>query len=318
MSTQHTHHGHSVDDAALDPPRLEEVADGAFAYVQPDGTWFINNTGFVAADDGVIAIDTCATERRTRAFLDTIGTVTSAPMRLLVNTHHHGDHTHGNHLTHPAAIVGHERCRELMLAWGISHLEGVFEQPEWGNLELAPPMVTFDDRLDLWAGDTKIELHYIGTPAHTTNDIVAWLPTQRVLYAGDLVFNGGTPFVVMGSVAGALESIERLRAFDASVIVPGHGPVCDPAALDRLARYYRFVQDTAAEAERAGVSPLDAARDLDLGEFAELTDPERIVGNLHRALYELRGGERGGPMDIVAAIGDMVTYNGGKPLRCVA
>ena len=306
------------DHVDLGPPRVEEVAAGVFAYVQPDGSWWINNTGFLVADDGVIAIDTCSTERRTRAFLDALRGVSDAPIRLLVNTHHHGDHTHGNYLTHPAAIVAHERCRELILQTGIVHFPGVWEDVDWGELEVAPPIVTFDERLTVWSGDTEVQLRYIGTPAHTTNDIVAWLPEQRVLFAGDLVFNGGTPFVLMGSLAGALESVERLRGFDAEVIVPGHGGVCDPSVLDGLERYYRFVDHLAAEAERAEVGALEAAREADLGEFAELTDSERLAGNLHRALAERGGARRGEPIDLVSAIGDMIQYNDGRPMRCLA
>ncbi len=302
----------------LGPPRLEEIDRGVFAYIQPDGTWWINNTGFVTGTDGVIAVDSCATERRTRAFLDAVAGVSSQPIRVLVNTHHHGDHTHGNYLTHPATIVGHTRCREMVIETGIGHYDGVFDSPDWGHLELAPPMLTFDEHIDVWADDTKLELHYIGTPAHTTNDVVAWLPQRKVLFAGDLVFNGGTPFVVMGSVEGSLEALARLRRFEPDVIVPGHGPVCGVEALDVLERYFRFVLDLAAEIDAAEVTPLDAARDTDLGEFADLTDAERLVGNLHRALFERRGGERGGRIDLVAAIIDMITYNGGRPLRCLA
>jgi cyclase len=315
-----SHRGHGHDHAGeLDPPRVEEVADHVFAYIQPDGTWWINNTGFIVGD-GVVAIDTCATERRTRRFLEHIRAVTPDPLRVVVNTHHHGDHTHGNFLTHPAAIIGHDRCREMVIASGITHYEGVFgdPSPDWGDLELAPPMITFDDHLHVHAGDIGIELSYIGTPAHTTNDIVAWLPEQRTLFAGDLVFNGGTPFVLMGSVAGSLAAIERLRQFDADVIVPGHGPVCDPSVLDGLAAYYRFVQSVAADAYRSDVSALDAARETDLGQFAELSDSERIVGNLHRAIFEVGGGEPGARIDLVVAIGDMIAYNGGRPLRCLA
>lgn len=313
-----THHGHY--DHILDPPRLEEVADHVFAYVQPDGTWWINNTGFIVGDDGVVAIDTCATEARTRRFLEHMGSVTEEPLRLLVNTHHHGDHTHGNYLTYPAVIVGHDRCREAMIASGIHRYEGIFGDPEpdWGELELAPPMLTFSDQLHVHTGEIGIELQYIGTPAHTTNDIVAWLPEQRTIFTGDLVFNEGTPFVLMGSVTGALEAITRLRRFDAEVIVPGHGPVCDTSVLDRLVSYYEFVQRVAADAHSSGVTPLEAALATDLGEFAELTDAERIVGNLHRAMFEIRGAEPGAPMDLGAAIGDMITYNGGRPLRCLA
>lgn len=289
-----------------------------FAYIQPDGTWWINNTAFLAAPDGVIAIDTCATERRTRAFLETVASVSSQPIRLVVNTHHHGDHTHGNYLTHPATIVGHTRCREAMLATGISHYDGVFEHVDWGDLKLTPPMVTFNDHIDVYAGDTKIELHYIGTPAHTTNDIVGWLPERRILFSGDLVFNGGTPFMLMGSVRGSLDALARVREFGAEVIVPGHGPVCDATIIDQLVGYSEFVLDLAAQADDAGIGPLEAARESDLGAFTELSDPERIVGNLHRAMFEMHGAERGETMDVAAAIGDMIEYNGGRPLRCLA
>ena len=311
-------HDHEGDRAALPPPRLEQVTPGVFAFVQPDGTWWINNTGFVAGRSGVVAIDTCSTERRTRAFADAIRSVSDAPVRALVNTHHHGDHTHGNYLFRPAAVLGHTRCREQVLASGHpTSFGGVFAPVDFGHLEIEPPFVTFADRLDVHVDDLLIELHYIGTPAHTTNDVVAWIPERKILFAGDLVFNGGTPFVVMGSVSGSLDSLDRLSAFGAEIVVPGHGDVCGPDILDGLRRYLDFVQRTAAEAKAAGLSPLEAARLVDLGPFAALTDAERIVGNLHRAYAELDGAAPGAPIDIMSAITDMVTFNGG-PLRCLA
>ncbi len=310
------HHGH--DHGPVDPPHLEEVSEDVYAYVQPDGTWWINNTGFLVGPKGVTAIDTCSTERRTKAFLETVAGVTANPIQVVVNTHHHGDHTHGNYLTHPATIIGHEKCRDLVLESGLPSFPGVFDGPDWGHIEIAAPFVTFDDHLTVWTGDLETQLHYIGTPAHTTNDIVAYLPERKVLFSGDVVFNGGTPFVLMGSVSGSLAAMDRIRSFDADVIVPGHGPVCTKAVIDQIVRYYEFLQATAVAAKAAGVGALEAARETDLGEFAELSDSERIVGNLHRALYELDGNEPGGPMNIVAAIGDMIAYNGGKPLRCLA
>jgi cyclase len=78
------------------------------------------------------------------------------------------------------------------------------------------------------------------------------------------------------------------------------------------------VLDVAAQARAAGVSPLDAARDTDLGRFAGGADAERIVGNLHRACAELGGAPHGAPIDIAAALGDMVSNNGGAPLSCLA
>jgi cyclase len=312
-------HGHPAhDDRALPPPRVEEVADNVFAYLQPDGTWWINNTGFVVGASMVLSIDTCATERRTREYLRAVSEHGGRPPRVLVNTHHHGDHTHGNSLLGEATVVGHRRCREEILGGPFLPAEGLFEPVEWGDIAPAPPFITFEERLDLFVGDLAVELHHVGTAAHTTNDVVAWLPERRVLFAGDLVFNGGTPFFVMGSLAGSLVALDYLVELGAEVVVPGHGPPCGPEVFDTVGAYLRFVQELAAEAHASGQGPLEAARQIDLGPFAELTDPERLAGNLHRAYAECAGARPGAPIDLVAAFTDMIALNGGRPLRCLA
>jgi cyclase len=307
-------HGH----AELPPPALQEVSAGVFAYVQLDGSWGLNNTGFIVAGDSVLAIDTCFTERRSRWFKEAIErTAPGKPVKTLVNTHHHGDHTHGNWVFGPnVTIVGHERCRDEVIAAG-HFTTALFPGVEWGEIRIAPPNLTFSDRLTLWADELRIELIYMGV-AHTTNDIVAWLPDRGVLYTGDLVFNGGTPFVMMGSVAGSLEALARLKELGAKTLVPGHGPVCGPEAIEANEEYLRFVQDTARRGLEAGLSPLEAARETDLGRFADLLDRERLVGNLHRAYAELSGGERGAPLPLPAVVADMVAYNDGQMPRCLA
>ncbi|WP_026404759.1 MBL fold metallo-hydrolase [Actinomadura rifamycini] len=299
--------------------RLEEVSDGIFAYVQPDGTWWINNTGFLVGSRGVTSVDACSTERRTRAYLDAIASVTPRPVRTLVNTHHHGDHTFGNHLFAGATVVGHERTRDGVLAWGKPFDEPFWTKVDWGDVELEPPFLTYTDGVTLWADDLRCEVRHVGTAAHTTNDSIVWIPERRVLFCGDLLFNGGTPFVLQGSVAGLAEVLETVVApLDAATIVPGHGPVAGPELIGDVLGYLRFLQGVAAEAKPAGLSPLEAARETDLGPYADLTDPERIVGNLYRAYAELDGVEPGGDIDAVSALTDMVAYNGGRPLTCSA
>jgi cyclase len=159
----------------------------------------------------------------------------------------------------------------------------------------------------------------VGTPAHTTNDSIIHIPERSVVFAGDLLFNGGTPFALMGSVAGWIEVLETvLRPLGARTLVPGHGPVCGPEVIDDMLAYLRFVQEVARRAKAEGLTPLQAARAADLGDFKDLLDAERIVGNLHRAFLELDGAERGTPVDLVQALRDMVAYNGGRPLTCHA
>ncbi|TVL91649.1 MBL fold metallo-hydrolase [Streptomyces sp. SAJ15] len=310
----------SAHDISLPgPPRVEEVSEDVYAYVQPDGTWWINNTGFLVGRRGVISVDACSTERRTRAYLDAIKTVTPQPVRTLVNTHHHGDHTFGNHLFHGATVVGHEGVREGIRAWGPPRSAPFWTDVEWGDFEPEPPFLTYTEGVTLWVDDLRCEVRHVGTAAHTTNDSIVWIPERRVLFAGDLLFNGGTPFLVQGSIAGAVDVLENVLApLGAETIVAGHGPVAGPELIDDVLGYLRFVQDTARRGREAGLSPLDTARETDLGRYAGLADKERIVGNLHRAYAELDGAAPGATIDAVAALADMVTYNGGRPLSCHA
>lgn len=296
-----------------------EVSEGVYAYVQPDGSWYLNNAGFLTGPRGVISIDASSTRRRTQAYLDAIAKVSARPVRTLVNTHHHGDHTFGNCLFSGATIVAHERCREEVLAFGPPANTGIWTDVEWGDLPVEAPFLTYDSGVTLWSGDLRCEVSYVGTPAHTTNDSIIYIPERSVLFAGDLLFNGGTPFLVLGSIAGSIEVLEQvIRPLGATTIVPGHGPVCGEAVIDDMLGYLRFIADLARAGTSAGLSPLDTARQADLGGYADLTDAERVVGNLYRAYQELDGGARGAPINAGAALRDMVTYNGGKPLTCHA
>jgi len=301
-------------------PEVAEVSPGVYAYIQPDGTWWINNTGFLVGPQGVISIDTCSTERRTRAYARAIAGVSATPVRAVVNTHHHGDHTFGNCLFPAAAIIGHEQARAEAIAFGPPRELPFWDGPQWGDLRLDPPFITFSDRLALHAGDLRAEVRHVGVAAHTTNDSIVWIPERSVLFCGDLVFNGGTPFVLMGSVAGTITVLEQvIMPLGARTVVPGHGPVFDGTGpIESTVAYLRFVQETAATGRAAGLTPLDAARQADLGDFAAWPDAERIAGNLHRAYAELDGVPPGGPIDIVAALADMVAWNGGRPLTCLA
>ena len=297
------------------PPETIAVSDGVYAYIQPDGTWWINNTGFLTGPQGVISIDACSTRRRTEAYQRAIAAVTPAPVRAVVNTHHHGDHTFGNCLFPAAAIIAQERARAEAIAFGPPRELPFWDGPDWGELTLEPPFITFTDRLALHAGDLRAEVRHAGTPAHTTNDSIVWIPERSVLFSGDLIFNGGTPFLMMGSVAGAIEVLEQ-------VIAPARRP--DDRARAR-AGFRRHRADRAhpglpavrathrGGGRAAGLTPLRAATETDLGPYAAWPDAERIVGNLHRAYAELDGAPPGAPIDVVAALAEMVTGTAASP-----
>lgn len=300
------------------PARVTEVSENIYAYVQPDGSWWINNTGFLIGRRGVVSVDACSTERRTRDFLGTIAGLTDQPVRTLINTHHHGDHTFGNYLFAGATIVAHDRARQAMLDWGRPRSAPIWTDVDWGHIELELPFLTYEDEVRVYVDELPCHVRHVGTPAHTTNDSIVWVPERRLLFSGDVLFNGGTPFLLQGSLSGALLALQTIRALDPLTIVPGHGEVCGVEVIDQVERYLRFLQALALDGHQAELSPLEVARGADLGEFADWLDSERIVGNLHRAYAELDGHEPGASLDFAVALNDMVAYNGGQPLTCYA
>ncbi|WP_171168709.1 MBL fold metallo-hydrolase [Streptomyces sp. I05A-00742] len=291
-----------------------EVADGVHAYLQPDGGWCLNNAGFVVGSGAVTVIDTAASEARAHALREAVAAVTPTPVRTVVNTHSHGDHTFGNFVFPEAEVLSHDIGRVEVIEAGLT-LQGLWPDADWGEVTLRPPTATFTDRLTLHRGDTRLELLHLG-PAHTVNDVVVWLPAERVLFAGDIAMSGVTPFVLMGSVSGSLAVLEELAGLGARTVVCGHGPLAGPEVLEDNARYLRWLQETAAGARRAGLTPLEAAREADLGEFAGLIDAERLLGNLHRAYAEDAGAAPGARLDVVAVFEEMVTFNGGRLPAC--
>jgi cyclase len=309
----------STDRPGAVDGQLIEVGDGVYGYLQPDGSWWINNAGLVDRAGVALSVDACATERRTRSYLDAIAKRTSAPVRTLVNTHHHSDHTFGNYLFADATVVAHEQTRAEIMRSGGPTPQRFWTEIDFGHIEVSPPTITFRDAVTVWVGDLECRVLSVGTAAHTRTDVVVWIESEGVLFAGDLLFSGVTPFHVGGSIRGALGVLRDVLApLNARVIVPGHGGVADSSVIERCAGYLEWIQRIAVDGRSAGLTPLELARNVDLGEFAEWSDPERVVGNLHRAYAELAGAEPGDQIDVGAAMSDMVTYNGGRPLTCRA
>jgi cyclase len=297
-------------------PYLTELSPGVFAYIQPYGGWCLSNSGVLAGERDAVVVDTGATVSRALALKEAVTTVNRSERVTIVNTHHHGDHFFGNCVFGTdAAIIAHHLAREEMADAGLG-LKRLWPDVDWGEVVLRLPTMTFTDRLTIRSGGLTAELIHVG-PAHTTNDVVVWLPGPRVLFAGDVVFNRVTPFTLMGSVAGSLAALNRVRALGAEVIVPGHGAVGGPELLDENAAYLTWVTDLAAAGFGAGLSPLALARKTDLGQYAALIDSERIVGNLIRAYCELRGEPLGAALDVIAGFQQMVEYHGGLP-TCLA
>ena len=169
--------------------------------------------------------------------------------------------------------------RFVQQAFGAFQFEGI---------RLTPPTRTFEGQLALEVGAKRVELHEVG-PAHTKGDVLVHLPAEGVVWSGDILFVEGTPIVWAGPVRNWQAACDRILAMDAALIVPGHGPITDRRGVVAVKAYLDFVEREARARFEAGLDAWSAARDIELGEFADWRDSERLAVNVD-SLYREWGG----------------------------
>ena len=283
---------------------LAEIGDGIWAYLQPDGGWGWSNAGLVAGEGRSLLVDTLFDLPLTRAMLDSMDAITATrPIRTLVNTHANGDHCYGNQLVDGAEIVATEGCLEefsevpaevleTMTAMDYGdpvvndYMRAAFGSFDFSGIVATPPTRVFSGRLDLTVGGRDVALIDVG-PAHTKGDLLVHVPDARTVFTGDILFVYGTPIVWSGPVDNWVRACDLIVELDADVIVPGHGPVTDERGPAMVRDYLTFVQQEATERRNAGMTAAEAARDIDLGEFGEWTDSERLAVNVHAVYVDL-------------------------------
>ncbi|WP_349636821.1 MBL fold metallo-hydrolase [Streptomyces sp. 549] len=241
------------------------VAGGVYAYEQPPGGWCVSNAGLVVGDGAAVGgdhpngpagvlVDTAATEARARRLRQEVERICPGGPAFVVNTHFHGDHTFGHAQFTPRAQVVAAAGRRAEAAEAGLGLRGLWpDAARGGDTQLTLPAVTFRDRLTLHTGGLRVELLDLG-PAHTANDTVVWVPDRRVVFNGDLVWPGVTPYLLMGSVTGSLRALDRPRELGCETVVPGHGPVAGPELLDQTESYLRWIERLAEEGHRSGLT----------------------------------------------------------------
>lgn len=288
---------------------VHDLGNGVFGYVQPDGTWGWSNAGLVTSRGETLLVDTLMSVPLTRDMLDAFAKVPGGDaIDMVVNTHANPDHFFGNGLVADAQIIATRTTAEEMADFNPKMLAGLRDNyqamGESGEFlfetmgrkfdfsgvdELTLPNRTFDDRLSLQVGDKAVELIDLG-PAHTGSDTIAWLPGERVVFTGDLLFNEGHPIMWAGPVENWIAACRFIEELDPEVVVPGHGPITDVAAIRNMAAYFEYVRDEARLRWQAGLDFEEAARDINMTEYRGWSDPERIVANVF-SLYKQWGAQ---------------------------
>lgn len=280
---------------------IVKVSPGAIAFVRPDEG---ANVGLIRTADGIVVVDTTSCAPDMQELLDAAG-VLASEARLVINTHFHGDHTWGNQLF-DCPILAHRLCREKMAAnltgpWTTEAInESIAERektdPDWAreireklaDLHITLPTEVFEDRREIEIGRVRLEV--IHFDAHTPDSAVVWLPEAKVLFVGDLIFEGRYPYLADAGVPALIAALKRLLEFGAQAIVPGHGLLCGEAEIAALVNYLEVTWTRTADHLAQGHSEDEAAADPSYPRYGE-GPAERYEENIRLMYTKLAGNQ---------------------------
>jgi glyoxylase-like metal-dependent hydrolase (beta-lactamase superfamily II) len=288
---------------------LQQLGNNSWGYIQPDGSWGWSNAGLIVDGEESLLVDTLFDLKLTEEMLRTMRDAVPAARRIdtLVNTHSNGDHTFGNQLVKGARIVTTKAVDEWVGHSGseIELIQAVMNNPaahgaagafmakvfapfDFSGIVIPPADETFTGSLDLKVGDKDVHLFDLG-PAHTQSDTIVWVPSDKVVYTGDLLFVGGHPAIWAGPVSNWIKACDTILGWDVEVVVPGHGPVCTKTEVREFRDYLEFLIAEARRRYDAGMGFEEAANDIDFGRFAHWGDAERTVANMITLWGEFSG-----------------------------
>ncbi|MET1049533.1 MAG: MBL fold metallo-hydrolase [Acidimicrobiales bacterium] len=282
---------------------LHEVGDGVFAWLQPDGGWGWSNAGLLRGGGGSLLVDTLFDLALTRSMLEAMAPITAtAPIATLVNTHANGDHCYGNQLVTGAEVIASAAAAAemeqlppstlgLMTSLDLGDTTNRYVRMAFGpftfdDIEPPHPDRTFSGGLSLDVAGRPVELVEVG-PAHTAGDVIVHLPDAATVFTGDILFIGGTPLIWDGPVQNWLDACDRILGLGCEVIVPGHGPLTDADGVRATAGYLHFIRAEATARHEAGMSATEAAWDIDLGDFGDWSEAERVALNVDAVYREI-------------------------------
>jgi len=213
---------------------LTPIADNVYSYVNvknaSPANSFAANAGIIVGRDGIVVVDTLISAKEAQRFIKDIRKISDKPIRYVVDTHSHLDHTFGNSefAKIGAVIVSHANCRENMLKNSEETLKNAgnhgLTSAQMEGTKIVYPTLTFTDKMTINLGDQRIELIYIG-PSHTTGSIMVNIPDKKILFTGDILFTDFHPFMGDGDIPGWVKNLDYITALDVERIIPGHGPV---------------------------------------------------------------------------------------------
>jgi cyclase len=274
-------------------PQFKKIKDGIYVYTAQLND---SNVTIIETQEGVVLIDTGQTPKDSHIVMAALKKLTSRPVRFIIHTEPHQDHTVGNFVFSPPGIViAHAGATASMK--NADNPENIEKRmavsPEmreaYKGYRLATPNIEYRDKMTLNVGDRTLELYYLKN-VHSEADTAIWLPKERIVFTAASVtvkrFGNHRPFV---SIPDTLSAIKMMKALNPEVVVPGHGTPGTAKILDDMEQYYNLLLERVGAMAKQGKSLDEIKKELRMPETADWEGEDRFPNNIEAAYRAIKG-----------------------------
>jgi cyclase len=273
-------------------PHFKKIKDGIYVYAQKPAD---SNAGIIVTQEGVVLIDSGHNPPDSQAILKAVKQLTSQPIRFLINTEPHSDHTTGHFLfSPPAIIIAHEGATDSMKkAYNSQRNEKLMaDYPDmresFKGFKMITPQIEYRDKMTLNVGERTFELYYLKN-VHSEADTAIWLPKERVIFsaavAGVKRFSNLRPSV---QIEDMISAMKMMKSLNPEIVVPGHGPPGTTKIFDDSIQYYAFLLERVGKMAREGKSLDSIKKELRMPETDDWASKDRIETNIESAYRSVK------------------------------
>ena len=273
-------------------PGVRKISEGIYVYAAKPAD---SNVTIILTTDGVVLIDTGQTPADARVVMEIVKKLTPQPVRFILHTEPHADHTSGDFVfSPPAVVIAHAGAGQSIKQSGIAERnQKLAEYPGMREAlqgyRMVTPHVEYKDRMTLSVGERTLELIYLKN-VHSEADTAIWLPRERILWAAAAVgvkrYPNLRPFLTIPDI---LASIKLMRSLSPAIIIAGHGEPGTTRIFDEMERYYAVLLERIGKLARDGKSLDQVKAEVRLPEFDDWAAKERIPTSIEAAYKAVKG-----------------------------